>query len=338
MATSKRTRVGGGIVLSAALFTSVACGNAGADGEASGSAEGLPEGNIEMVIPYAPGGTTDPLARGIGDLLADELGTGISYTNTPGAGGVLGVTEVTTGGQTDGLRMVFAPNSTLALQPIVNPDVQYRSTEAYDAFARIAQAPSVIAVRADAPWDTLEDLIDDAKSRPGEIRVATTGAGSARHATVAALNKDAGIELQPTFFTGGTGESIIAVVQGSVEVVTTDLTPLLGQLEAGELKLLGVASDEPLKDYPDVQTFEELGLTFSAEVSQSDYYLVLPNGVPDGARQELEEAITAVLASEEWKAFAEENGFEVPDAGIEPEDALDAQAENFEELAPELTQ
>ena len=321
-----------GALATAGLLVS-ACGAGGTTNQSSGGADCL-ENNLEMVIPFAPGGTIDPMARKLGDMMAKELGVDIQYTNKEGASGVLGVTSVVTSKTTDGSLLGFAANSTLALAPVINADTHYKSVDDYDALGLVAQAPSVIAVPADSPWNNLEDLLTDAKSHPGEVRVATTGYGSARHATVVALNKDADVELKPAFFSGGTGESIIAVLQGSVEAITTDLAPLVGQIEAGDLKLLGVASDERLKAYPDAQTFKEVGLDFASEVSQSEYFIVIPNGVAETCRKDLEDALKSAVQSKDWAAFALLRNFDVPSADADAEDRLKSENDKFEQLKP----
>lgn len=319
-------------MVAAALAGAVALAGCGATGNAE-TAE-FPSEDLSVVIPYNPGGSTDTMGRLFTDLLADELGVGVKVENVPGAVGSTGVAQVVTGQDQSGHTVFFAPYDAVGLVPLQVDGLPYEAADV-NVIGIAIQAPSTLAVKADAPWNTLEELVAAAKADPGTIRVAAANSGSQRHMTVEALSADSGAEFAPVFFTGGAGEGVIATLQGSVEAVITDLGAIAGQVEAGELKVLGT-SDPNFADNPLLEGathWNDAGYGLVENVSDGEWVLAVSKDVPEDAVNTLREAFDAVVTSDGWRETVETRYLIAPDPA-NTEDTLQVRRDSFTEALP----
>ncbi|WP_167760850.1 tripartite tricarboxylate transporter substrate binding protein [Geodermatophilus sp. DF01-2] len=282
--------------------------DAGADGGAAAQpASGYPEREITYIIPYDTGGSTDPIGRQYAMGLEECLGTGVVVENRPGASATIGTGAIVTA-EPDGYTLGLTTSSAVGLQPLLmGEQLPYDSAEDYQPLIKLADLPTVLTVRADAPWQNLEEFIQAAEANPGSLRVSVSGAGTTPDLNVQQLNRAAGIELTSVPFTGGGGEALVALLGGEVEANAGYAPSVQAQVEAGELRVLGVFYDEPYYAFPDAQTTDDAGYE-DASLPVS-YYTIAPNGLPDDVLDTLVSCSEEIVQSDEFATFAEENGY-----------------------------
>jgi tripartite-type tricarboxylate transporter receptor subunit TctC len=310
------------VAVVAALLLLQACGTD--DGDANGdAADGTadvddaeeaadedvewPMRTLEYVVPYNPGGSTDPIGRKFAELLAEETGYDVTVHNRAGADETIGISSVIIDGQDLGSHIMGLTSATgIIVQPLVNPDIEYEDQNDWTNVVKMIEAPNAILVRDDAPWENIEEFIEDARSRPGEISVGSTGRVTNNSFAIAALNDQADIELNLVSFSGGAGEAVSAVLGGQVDAAIPTISAQLGFIEAGELRSLAHTGDSPYDPIPDSTPLGELGydIPFS-----SDYFTIAPPDLPEAEREALVEAALAVVESDEFREWCEENGY-----------------------------
>ena len=293
----------GALVLAGCGGEEDAAPDAGSGGEAASS---YPEREIAYIIPYDTGGSTDPIGRQHADGLADCLGGDVIVENRPGASATIGTGGVVTA-DPDGYTIGMTTSSAVGLQPLVMQDLPYDSAEDYQPLIKLADLPTVLTVRADSPWQDIEDLVAAAKADPGAVRVSVSGAGTTPDLNVQQLNEAADIELTSVPFSGGGGEALVALLGGQVEANAGYAPSVQGQVEAGELRVLGVFYDEEYYAFPEAQTTTEAGYDDAA--LPVGYYSIAPNGLPDDVLEQLVSCSVEVVESESFGTFAEENGY-----------------------------
>jgi tripartite-type tricarboxylate transporter receptor subunit TctC len=280
------------------------CGSGGASG---GQASDYPEREITYVIPYDTGGSTDPIGRQHASGLEEALGATVIVENRPGASATIGSGQIVMA-EPDGYTIGMTTSSAVGLQPLLmGGNLPYDTADDYQPLIKLADLPTVLTVRADAPWQTLEELVQEARANPGSLRVSVSGAGTTPDLNVQQLNRAAGIDLTSVPFTGGGGEALVALLSGEVEANAGYAPSVQGQVEAGELRVLGVFYDEPYFAFPEAQTTADAGYADAA--LPVSYYAIAPNGLPPGVLDTLVSASEEVVASDGFAAFAEENGY-----------------------------
>lgn len=270
-------------------------------------ADEWPSRPIEFIVPAAPGGGTDVTVRAIAPFLEKYLGCSIVVNNISGSGGVEAYTNMGTAdpdGYTMGLiampavPLAYAVKGTLKVDPMTD----------YVHLGSVVFNKSTITVAANSDFNTLDDLISFAKEHPGEITVATTGATSLKALVASSLASQTGIELTQIGYDGGS-ECITQLLGGHIYMSPLTVSEGKSYVEAGQLKVLAVAGEERIANYPDVPTFAELGLDLA--FSGSTHAIVMPKGTPDEIAGKVREAIAAVCASEEFVNYCSESGIDL---------------------------
>lgn len=277
--------------------------DAGTDGAA---ASDYPEREIAYVIPYDTGGSTDPIGRQHATGLADCLGGDVIVENRPGASATIGTGAIVTA-DPDGYTIGMTTSSAVGLQPLVMEDLPFDSAEDYQPLIKLADLPTVLTVRADSPWQNIEDLVAAAQADPGAVRVSVSGAGTTPDLNVQQLNQAADIELTSVPFSGGGGEALVALLGGQVEANAGYAPSVQGQVEAGELRVIGVFYDEEYYAFPDAQTTADAGYDNAA--LPVGYYSIAPDGLPEDVLDSLVSCSVEVIESDSFATFAEENGY-----------------------------
>ena len=285
---------------------------AGCAATASGSAPSedpaadYPSGPLTYVVPYNPGGSTDPVGREYSRLLAAELGTTEVVENLPGGDETIGLSRVITA-DPDGQTLGLSSATGIIVQPLVNPDLPFQTVDDYTPVVKMVEAPNGIVVGADSPFKTLDDLVSAAKERPGEITVGTTGRLTNNTFVLVSLEEQAGIDLNIVPFSGGAGEAVTAAIGGQIDAALPTIAGQLGLIQSGELRLLAHTGDERYTEVMDgVESFTDAGydIPFS-----SDYITVAAPGLDDAVREKLAAAAFDVASSEEWEQWCAEKGF-----------------------------
>jgi putative tricarboxylic transport membrane protein len=304
-----------------------ACGHSsGPAGDGAGESGGgtgeaatdYPSQDLDYVVPYSPGGSTDPVGREFSRLLAGELGTGATVTNRPGGDETIGVSSVVEAAP-DGYTLGLTSATGIIVQPLVNDQLSYREPGDFTSVVKMVEAPNALLVAAGSPFRSLDDFIQAARTSPGQVRVGTTGRLTNNTFALLALEKQAGIDLNIVPFSGGAGEAVRAVLGGQVEAAIPTASAQLGLVEGGELRGLAHTGHPAYNEFlPGAVAFSDAG--FDIPFS-SDYLTIAPNGIPPAVAEKLVATAVTVAKSEEWARWCRENGY-LPDPLSGPE--LDA--------------
>lgn len=277
-----------------------------------------PSEDITFIIPYGTGGSTDPVGRQYASLLEEELGATVVVENREGGSATIGTSAVAEA-DPDGYTLGLSSNSALAFAPLSTEGLPYSSPSDYQSLIKLVDLPTVLAVKADSPWQTFEEFMADAEARPGELRVSVSGALTTPDLAIRELNQVAGVEITTVPFTGGGGESLAALLSGQIEATSSYGPQLKGQIEAGKVRALAVFSADEYAFMPDTPTATEAGYEVVAPAS---YYAFAPKGLPEDVLKTLVDTSQAIVGSEEFKSFADANGY-----SLEPLTPTDMAAE-----------
>ncbi|WNV74172.1 tripartite tricarboxylate transporter substrate binding protein [Geodermatophilus sp. DSM 44513] len=300
----------GALAITSALAL-VACGSdSGGGGEAAAGGNGeawQPNRPITYIIPYGTGGSTDPIGRQFASQLSEELGVEVIVENREGAAATIGTTGIVTA-QPDCYTLGLSNHQALANQAALNPDLPFQTTEDYTPLVKLGDIPVVLAVNADTPWQTLDEFIAAAEADPNGIGYATSGAGGTPDTNAKLLEIRTGVELNRVPFSGGGGEALTAAVSGEIESIGTFYPSMQGFVESGDLRPLGVFYDE---EYPLLPDLPLIGEEYEGVSMPAAYYTIAPTDLDEECRDTLVEVSERIVTSEEFRQFAEENGYVV---------------------------
>ena len=263
-----------------------------------------PSRDITFIVPYAPGGSTDPISRQFAGQLAKELNATINVENKPGGSATIGTGQVIRS-KPDGYTIGLTSNSVLAYQPLVNKALTWKSPDDYQSIVSLVDLPAIITVKADSPYKTFEDLVEAARKNPGKIRVAVSGYRTAPDLVIQELNKVAKIRLATVPFTGGGGEALVALLGGRVEAVSGYAPTVRSHVDAGTVRVLAAFSKEKYAQFPNAQSVVQAGYNVTLP---ADYGIVGPKGMPKDVLDKLVTASLKVANSKEFADFATRMG------------------------------
>lgn len=245
---------------------------------------------ITMIVPFPPGGLADLVARPVAEAMSRELGQPVVIENKAGAGGGIGM-GLAAKAKPDGYTVLMALSS-LTVIPEADAVLARPAMFALSdlrPIARFTADPTVLAVRADAPWKTVQQFVDDAKKRPGAINYGSSGSYGTMHVPMEILSQTAGIKMTHIPFTGA-GPAVVALLGGQIDAVSSGPATVLQQVKAGKLRVLGHWGTTPLGALPDVPSLKDAG--FNSEYAQWSG-LFIPAGVPEPIAQRLRAAAKA---------------------------------------------
>ena len=225
-----------------------------------------PSRPITMIVPFPPGGLADLVARPVAEAMARDLGQPVVIENKPGAGGGIGM-AVAAKARPDGYTVLMALSSLTVIpeaDALVGRAPMFALAD-LRPIARFTADPTVLAVRADAPWKSVQDFVDDARKRPGAINYGSSGNYGTMHVPMEVLAQAAGLKMTHIPFTGA-GPAVVALLGGQIDAVSTGPATVLQHLKAGKLRVLAHWGNAPLASMPDVPGLKERGL--DAEYAQ----------------------------------------------------------------------
>ena len=286
----------------AAVFAVAALGFGGA-----ASAQ-WPERPITLIVPFPAGGGTDTFARPLAQQLTTQLGQTVVIDNKGGAGGTVGA-GVAAKARPDGYTF-FMGGAHHALAPSLYKNLNYDIQKDFVPVALVAQPPQVIVINsAKLPVKTVQELIDYAKKRPGEINFGTAGKGSTHHLAGELFAMQTGIKLVDVPYQGA-GPMLSALIGGQVDLAFDGLGSSAGHIRAGSIKPLAVAAPERSPSLPDVPTAAEAGVP--NYVVSTWYAIWAPAGTPKEAVDKMSAEITKALNAPKIKETWTGNGSAVP--------------------------
>ena len=265
-------------------------------------AQDYPSKPLRLIIPFAPGGSVDIVARLAAQKLGDRLGKQVVAENRAGAGGMIGL-ELAIAAPPDGHTLVL-----VSLAHAVNPHINklnYDTAKVLTFAASLGNGPSVFTVHPSVPATTVKELIALAKAKPGTLHFAHAGVGSFTHTASVLFSMMAGIDTVMVPFKGG-GPAMIDVLGGHSQLLMNSYLASLSHVRAGKLRALGVSDTRRSHLLPDVPTIDEAGVP--GYQAANWWGIAVPAATPKPIVERLNKEINAVLSSDEVKKIFDEQG------------------------------
>jgi tripartite-type tricarboxylate transporter receptor subunit TctC len=256
----------------------------------AGAQAPFPNKPITMIVPFPPGGLADIVARPVADAMSRDLGQPVVIENKAGAGGGIGM-ALASKSPPDGYTVLMSLSSLTVLPEadVVLGRQQMFALNSLRPIARFTADPTVLAVRAEAPWKTVKDFVEDAKKRPGAINYGSSGNYGTMHVPMEILSQNAGIKMTHVPFTGA-GPAVVALLGGQIDAVSSGPATVLQHVKAGKLRVLAHWGNGKLEALPDVPSLKDAG--YNAEYAQWSG-LFVPAGTPEPVAQRLRAAARA---------------------------------------------
>jgi tripartite-type tricarboxylate transporter receptor subunit TctC len=263
---------------------------------------------IDLYLGYDTGGSADPIARKLAELLGNQTKVTVSVQNRPGASGAVATTEVLTK-KPDGYTLAIAPNSQLTVTPARSKEkLTYSGPDDWTSLAGLLIQQNGLMVRGNSEWKTLEDFIAAAKARPGKITVGVSSLNGANAMGMASLMKAADFKVKLVPFEGGAGEATAALLGGHIDAMNGTLSGQLGQLKSGDMISLGHSGKLPYTPASS-KPFAEQGFEITS-LAETTYYMYGPKGMPADLQAAISAAVQKLVESQEWKAWLDSNGYQ----------------------------
>jgi tripartite-type tricarboxylate transporter receptor subunit TctC len=257
------------------------------------AADPWPARTVRIIVPFAPGGGADTSARVLSEVLAPQLGQSVIVENKPGAGSAIGVTAAAQ--SRDGHTLLMGSNS-MVINPSLNPALSYDVARDFDAVGMVSAQPLVLVVPSSSPIQSVNDVIAQAKARPGQLSAGNSGNGTLAHLSSEIFAAQTGITLTPVPYKG---ESALMpdLIAGLVSLGFLNLPSVAAHIKSGRLRALAVSSPQSVADLPGVPTFRSLNYP-TLEV-QGWAALLAPKGtIPPEGLARLESLLAKALASD----------------------------------------
>jgi tripartite-type tricarboxylate transporter receptor subunit TctC len=271
-------------------------------------AEDYPTHNVTILVPFAPGGGTDLLARAYAQVLEKAYGKTFVIENRPGGGTTIAATA-TANAAPDGYTLMQGTSGTMAMNPTIFKHLSYEPLKTLVPVSLIAGTPFVLTVNPDLPVHSVADLVTLAKKRDAEGKPLTYGSGGVgafHHLCAALFSSLTGIKMTHVPYRGSQ-PSTMALISGQIDVLFVDLGPMLPQIRAGKSRALGITSDKPFPTAPDIKPLAEAGLP-SWPNTVAWQALLAPGGTPTPILEKLNKDVNAAVHSPAMKTPLETLG------------------------------
>jgi tripartite-type tricarboxylate transporter receptor subunit TctC len=252
----------------------------------------FPDKSIKFLVPWPPGGATDQVARILAIPLTKELGVSVFVENKGGAGGNIG-TQVFVQEKPDGYSILMATSSTNAAGPHLFANQGFDAAKDFTPVVLVCTIPNIMVVPESSPWNSMKDLIADAKQNPGKFTYGSAGIGASQHLAGAQFKTVTGLDIRHVPYKGS-GPAALDLMAGHIDMMLD--TGSLNNIKANKLKALGIAAEKRIPELPNVPTMKEVGVPM---VANAWYGVMLPAGAPKDITEKLNVAFNKVLKDPE---------------------------------------
>jgi tripartite-type tricarboxylate transporter receptor subunit TctC len=264
-----------------------------------------PERPLTIVVAYPAGGMVDIVARPMAESMKKKFPKGVAVLNRPGGGGSVGLAEVVQA-KPDGYTICLAPNSTLVIHPQLN-DLPYRTPDDYEPIMSTISFYTLITVKADSPYKTIQEFVAAAKASPGKLRVGSPGEGTISHLTLERWGATAGFKTTHVPFSGW-GETSPALLGGHIDAAMAQPGEVKPLVDAKKLRVLAVASPQRHAYFPDAPTGKEGGL---GDAAGTWFAYTAPKGTPPAVLKYIHDAAKAALEDAAFVALMKSRGVDI---------------------------
>ena len=268
-----------------------------------------PDKSIKFLVPWPPGGATDQVARILVQPLTKELGVSVFVENKGGAGGNIG-TQAFLQDKPDGYSILMATSSTNAAGPHLFANQGFDAAKDFTPVVLVCTIPNIMVVPASSPWNSLKDLMNEAKQNPGKFTYGSAGIGASQHLAGAQFKTVTGLDIRHVPYKGS-GPAVVDLMAGHIDMMLD--TGSMANIKGGKLKALGVASDKRIPELPNVPTMKEAGVPM---VANAWYGVMLPAGAPKDVTEKLNAAFNKVLKDPEVRKNLQSIGAQVDGGSV----------------------
>ncbi len=258
---------------------------------ATAMAQQYPSKPIVLVVPFAPGGTSELISRLVAQKLTERLGQQVVVENRPGAAGNIAMEQVARAAP-DGYTLILGHIGTLAVNPAMFPKLPYDAIKDFAPVSLIAAVPNIVTVNPAVPAKTLKEFLDLARAKPGSINYGSAGNGSAGHLAMEYLKRIAKTDMVHVPYKG-TGPMLTDLLAGQTQATFTGSSPLIPHIKSGKLRALAVGSAVRIPSLPEVPTVAESG--FAGFETAQWYGIIAPAKTPPAIIQKLSVEIAQVM-------------------------------------------
>jgi tripartite-type tricarboxylate transporter receptor subunit TctC len=264
-----------------------------------------PERPLTIVVAYPASGMVDIVARPMAESMKKKFPKGVAVLNRPGGGGSVGLAEVVQA-KPDGYTIILAPNSTLVIHPQLN-ELPYKTPDDYEPIMGTIAFYTLLAVKADSPYKTVQEFVSAAKANPGKLRVASPGEWTISHLTMERWAGTSGFKFTHVPFSGW-GESSPAVLGGHVDAVMAQPGEVKPLVDAKKLRVLAVAGPKRHEYFPDAPTGKEAGL---GDAAGTWFAYTAPKGTPPAVVKYIHDAAKAALEEPSFVTLMKSRGVDL---------------------------
>jgi tripartite-type tricarboxylate transporter receptor subunit TctC len=259
------------------------------------TAQQYPTKPIVLVVPFAPGGTSELISRLVAQKLSERLGQQVIVENRPGAAGNIAMEQVARAAP-DGYTLILGHIGTLAVNPAMFPKLPYDAIKDFAPVSLIAAVPNIVTVNPAVPAKNLKEFLELARAKPGSINYGSAGNGSAGHLAMEHLKRIAKVDMVHVPYKG-TGPMLTDLLAGQTQATFTGSSPLIPHIATGKLRALAVGSAKRIPSLPDVPTVAESG--FAGFETSQWYGIIAPAKTPPAVIQKLSAEIAQVMKQPE---------------------------------------
>ncbi|ANN76263.1 MFS transporter [Bordetella flabilis] len=266
--------------------------------QAAGTTAAWPAKPIRYIVPFSPGGVSDGVARLIAEQLSSRLGQQVIVENKPGVSGIVG-TQLAARAEPDGYTIEGGTITTHAVNPFFKKSLGYDPVKDFTPVALVGMVSNALVVRADSPYDTVQQLVDAARAQPDSLTYGTAGPGTSQHLSGQLFQSISGTRLRQIVYKGGS-QSMVDLIGGQIDIVFDTVAAARPMIDAKRVKVLGVTSAEPLDSLPQAKPLADLGLP--GFEMQSWQGIFAPAGTPTLIVDRLAQEIAAAVNTPELRA------------------------------------